>query len=133
MAKPRIAREGEVLTGQFQGKKASDDEERFLTRAQRYGKVWFKFVLGQRYMPGWLELDALVRTSVGWRTFEIDDMTFIHKGIRERSEAVIKDKRRLDMLADLGVMPYKQRIEHVDAAKLQNPEQSDRTVRSLFR
>ena len=126
--------EREVLTGEFQGQKASDDEERFLTRFQRYCQtLYFRFILGVKYMPGWLELDFLaVMRDNRIRAGEIDDLTFVHKGQREKSEAKIKDIKRMQYLSELGIVPYKG-IEHIDAARLQTPEQSDRTVREFAR
>jgi len=129
-----VTKEPEVLTGEFQGQKASDDEERFMRRFQRYCRtLYFRFILGAKYLPGWLELDALaLMLDNRIRAIEIDDMTFIHKGQREKADAQVKDIKRMEYLAELGVYPYKG-IEHIDAARLQTPEQSDRTVREFAR
>jgi len=132
VAKPRIARDQEDLTGFVQGKPASDDEERFMRvvlGSKAVDGAYFRFILGARGMPGWLELDCLAKTRFGHRAFEVDDMTFVHKGQREREETQIKDIRRKNMLADLGIMVRE--IEHVDAKHLQSMSQARETVRRL--
>jgi hypothetical protein len=127
-----IAAEPEILSGQFQGKTASDDEERFLLAVSKQPNVqslWFRFTLGAKYMPGWLELDALVKTFHEYKAFEIDDMTFVHRGEREMNESKVKDLKRIEMLAKLGVAVRE--IRHVDAALLTSKEQAVITVRNL--
>ena len=130
---PALARDVELLTGIVQGQQAAADEERFANAVYSLGmELIFRLTLGPpKGYPGWLELDALVNTSFGYRAFEIDDMTFVHRGEQERSEALLKDLKRLEYLRYMGLQIPE--IEHVDAARLQNAQDAYLTVRELLR
>lgn len=132
--KPRTAREGEeVLSGYVDGMPAKRDEEFFMQEARKLKTVLnssFRMTLGApRHMPGWLELDALIETHSGYRAFEIDDMSFIHQGLRESAETVVKDRRRLDGLNKIGINVMK--IEHLDAADLETRADAKKLLQEI--
>lgn len=134
--KPRVSEEPqEQLTGQVQGRSAKAGEERFyrsLLRSEVVIGLVFRKVLGAPVgLPGQLELDFLVLTYFGPRAFEIDDMTFIHRGAGEKAEAAVKDDRRVQILRSQGYNVEK--IEHVDAAQLDTDEHARATVARLLR
>lgn len=132
--KPKTASEGEeVLSGYVDGIPAKRDEEFFMSEARKQQSVRhseFRMTLGApRHLPGWLELDALIETYNGYRAFEIDDMSFVHLGMREASETKLKDLRRKDGLAKMGIRVRE--IEHIDAAKLETREDTKKVIREL--
>jgi hypothetical protein len=110
---------------------ASDLEERFNKAVSKHPSVRgveFRLSLGApRGLPGWLELDYLLDTVSGYRAFEVDDITFIHKGERERQEGLIKDQRRLFTLKSWGLGVRE--IEHVTNEKLGTQEEANRWAR----
>lgn len=126
--KPDFADTPEQLVGEIAGMPASDLEERFYNMLNRSSAVWqkyFRMTLGApRGLPGWLELDFLVETTYGWRAFEIDDVSFIHKGESERQEGLEKDLRRLDSLKKKGIDVRE--IEHVTNEELGTQEDANR-------
>jgi len=133
--KPTFANEPEQLSGQVNGIDAAQDEERYaraLDRNKAVRRYWFRInPTGiPKGMPGWLELDFLVETGFEYRAFELDDMEFVHRGQRKGAEMVIKDLKRREGLALMGIVVKE--IEHIDAAKLQNQDDADRTVRNLL-
>jgi len=132
--RPKLAVEQEEeLTGYFGKYKATRGEEFFMTEVSRRPNtrgVAFRVTLGApRGEPGWLELDGLVQTITGFRAFEIDDLTFVHKGAREQAEAVLKDHRRIAGLEKIGVRVHK--IEHVNDADLKDRRMTRRTLEKL--
>lgn len=134
-SKPRVDNGNfeEALSGYVDGYPAKRDEEFFMTEARKLGSVRsseFRKTLGApRYMPGWLELDALIETYNGYRAFEIDDMSFVHLGQREAAETVVKDGRRKEGLRKIGISINK--VEHIDAAKLTTREEARNVLREL--
>ena len=132
--KPQIAKDGEeILSGFVDGMPAKRDEEFFMQEIRRLpgvGKTEFRATLGAaRFMPGWLELDALVETQRGYRAFEIDDMSFVHLGQRESNETKIKDHRRIDGLKKKGINVRV--IEHLDAADLETRAEAKKLIRKI--
>ena len=126
--KPKFANEPEQLSGQVDGMPASDLEERFIKAARKHPSVKqaiFRLTLGApKGMPGWLELDVLMDTTLGYRAIEIDDMSFIHKGEGERQEALLKDMRRLESLKHYGI--NLSQVEHVPHTKLETQADANR-------
>lgn len=132
--KPKVASEGEeILSGYVDGYPAARGEEFFMSEARKSKNVLdseFRMTLGApRHMPGWLELDALIGTLAGYRAFEIDDMSFVHLGQRESAETVVKDHRRIEGLRKIGVSVRK--IEHLDAADLDNRQDTKKVIEEL--
>lgn len=132
--RPKIAKEGEeILSGYVDGIPAKRDEEFFMQEVRKLPNVRsteFRMTLGApRHMPGWLELDALVETYSGYRAFEIDDMSFVHLGMREAAETRLKDIRRKEGLAKYGINIIK--VEHIDAKKLDNRKITKETIQEL--
>ncbi len=133
--KPKVAKVGEeVLSGFVDGIPAARGEEFFVQEVRKLPTHLgseFRMTLGApRNMPGWLEMDVLVRTISGYRAFEIDDMSFVHLGQRESAETKIKDRRRLNGLQTLGVNPLRG-IEHIDAADLDDRMLAKKTIDKL--
>jgi len=134
-SKPRVAKLGEeVLSGFVDGIPATKGEELFLREARRHPNhksSQFRMTLGApRNMPGWLEMDALIETTNGYRAFEIDGMTFVHLGQRESAETKVKDLRRMKGLLKYGITP-RYGIEHIDAADLDNRELTKKKIEDL--
>lgn len=131
--KPRIAAEAEQLSGQVKGIDAAQGEERFARALNGVVNNYYFRINPTGVptgMPGWLELDFLVQTrNFAWRAFEIDGMEFVHRGARKAAEALVKDLRRREGLAGMGIVV--QEIEHVDEGKLQTLDDAKRTVREL--
>lgn len=126
----------EQLDGFVQGKKATDDEERFAKALDKIGSVQgyeFRMALGApRGMPGWRELDYLVQTPGGWRAFEIDDTSFVHRGESARNADQTRDLQRIQALERQGIH-LARGIEHVDAVMwLDTQAKADARVRELF-
>jgi hypothetical protein len=133
--KPTFAKEAEQLTGTVNGIAAVQGEERFaraLRKDSKARRFYFRVnpTTVPRGFPGWLELDFLVETNFGWRAFEIDGMDFVHRGIRKAAEMVVKDLKRREGLAKMGISVRD--IEHVDEASLQTQEAADKTVKNLL-
>lgn len=132
--KPQVAKEDEeILSGFVDGIPAKRDEEFFMQELRKRPSVQeseFRKALGApKGLPGWLELDALVRTYNGFRAFEIDDMSFIHAGAREAAETKVKDGRRLAGLRMKGISV--RQIEHLDAKDLETRADAKRLLRKL--
>lgn len=126
----------EALDGFVQGKSATADEERFaraLERNNRAQSYEFRLAVGApKGMPGWRELDFLVYTYSGWRAFEIDDTSFVHKGESARTTDRLRDISRIQALSVQGINLLAG-IEHVDAnVFLNNQADADRKVRDLL-
>lgn len=133
--KPVVAVEPETpLTGTVQGKQARKDEERFYNALMKEKQVTgakFRMILGAPTgLPGQLELDFLVSTFSGFRAFELDDMTFVHRGAAKDAEMRIKDARRVDLLTAKGYAV--RQVEHVDAALLDTQAHAEATVKRLL-
>lgn len=132
--KPKFANEPEQLSGSVNGIPASDLEERFHVAAKQSGKVrqeFFQLTLGgAKGEPGWLSLDYLYETNYGWQAFEIDDVSFIHKGEGEIQEAKLKDIRRVEGLLQMGINLTPDRegrlISHVTNENLSTQEDANR-------
>ena len=132
--RPQVARVGEeVLSGYIDGFPAARGEEFLVTelrKSRNVRNVSFRMAVGApRNLPGWLELDVLVETFNGYRAFEVDDMSFVHRGGREEAESKVKDLRRLTGLQKMG---YNVRvIEHIDDDKLQDRQLTRKTLEDL--
>ena len=132
--RPQIAKVGEeVLSGYIDGFPAARGEEFFVTelrKSRNVRNVSFRMAVGApRNLPVWLELDVLVETFNGYRAFEVDDMSFVHRGGREEAESKVKDMRRI---AGLQTMGYNVRtIEHIDDDKLQDRQLTRNTLEEL--
>ena len=130
-SKPEFADTPERLTGSIKGMPAAKGEERFANALRGYE---FRFRINPtgipRGMPGWLELDFLINTPFGYRAIEIDDMEFVHRGVRKSAEMVLKDNRRKKGLAGMGIDVRE--IEHIDTALLETQEDANTVVRNLL-
>lgn len=131
-----VAKPDEGLTGMVQGKTAAQDEERFARALDRNSQVMgyeFRLAVGApKGMPGWRELDFLVETYSGYRAFEIDDTSFVHKGESARATDRLHDISRVQALQNMGA-EVAHGVEHVDAvAHLQNQNDANRKVRELI-
>ena len=105
--KGKFAADPEQLAGSVNGQPASDLEERAHKAAKQSGKIrneYFQVTIGgAKGEPGWLSLDYLWETNFGWQAWEVDDISFIHKGEGERQEALQKDIRRVEGLQQMGI------------------------------
>lgn len=134
-SKPKVAKVGEeILSGFVDGIPAARGEEFFMQEIRKlpnHRGSQFRMSLGApRNMPGWLEMDALIETVMGFRAFEIDDMSFVHLGQRESAETKVKDLRRMNGLLKYGITPHRG-IEHIDAADLDNRELAKKKIAEL--
>lgn len=134
MTKPVLGGSGEQLTGYVLGKKAQEDEERFYRGCMKTGKVLSyhpQWLIGQQGAPGFRTLDALVRTILEWRAFEIDGAAFVHRGDRKKQEDKLADLQRIDGLRRIGIQ-VRLGIEHVPDTYLKTQPQADAKARSLL-
>ena len=126
-SKPNIvAEEPEQLAGSVDGDQASDIEERFARALKKRKKDFiFRMALGDRYQPGWKELDFLVIDG-GYFPIEIDETGFIHQG--KQTEDAIKDAFIMDYLKDYSPQP----VRRIPGERLNTQELADYTAKELF-
>ena len=129
LRKIRIDKEPEFLSGQIDGRKASEPEERLANASRRYASFSFEFAVnGFRGQPGYKEIDFLFQRSGAILAVEVDEMSFIHRGELQGQDP--DDLIRLEGLRKLGINVPE--IIHIDAAKLATREDADRVARELF-
>jgi len=118
----------ETFTGELQGMKASDIEERF-ARALNKRNIGYEFrvaYIAGRNLPGEVELDFAV--SQGSQIFPVQiDGEFAHKSASQKSEDAMKDailNQRLEGMA--------RPVIRIPGAELETQEMTDRKVKELF-
>lgn len=132
LARPVAAGSGEGLTGQVQGKQASDIEERFARGLSKNSQVLsFEFrtlYFSPAGVGGGAELDFLVRAGINWGVQT--DGAFSHKSAEQRAHDVLQDARLSDYLLGAGIID--QPIVRVPGDRLQTQADADATVKGMF-
>ena len=103
----------------------SNDTLRVRIRVKKNETMRITALLGDRYQPGWKELDFLVIDG-GYFPIEIDETGFIHQG--KQTEDAIKDAFIMDYLKDYSPQP----VRRIPGERLNTQELADYTAKELF-
>lgn len=120
--------DAEILTGQVQGKKASDIEERFAKSLYKR-KMGFEFQVSffaGLNMPGEVRLDILI-VDTFIQPINLDG-SFAHKTAAQKEKDIFNDARLDSHLAGTGALP----TIRIDGELLQTQIDSDRQLREVW-
>jgi hypothetical protein len=132
LGKPVAIKNDETLSGQINGQKASDIEERFaraLSKDKRVDGVQFRFpVISPRSMPGMLEIDFVVTSAGLVYAFQVDG-EISHKGIGKKMDDARKDVLINTFMRKYNAFP----VKRISGDLLSTQEQADQIIRELIR
>lgn len=123
----------EQLTGQVQGKKASDLEERFVNVLNEHpgvDQIRFRTVYdagASRTSFGSIELDVLFRCNGQWYAVQIDEEYF-HSSAEARARDRQRDDRLFEILKGYGV----QHINRVESVYLDTVDLTRATIEEII-
>lgn len=125
------ADEPERMSGEVQGKEASEPEEQLSRALERAGMSYvFRYVFGApKYAPGWKEIDFIVMSDLVY-LIEVDT-PFTHRGKAQKDilhDALALNDRNIKRLGSI----YPQVIHVMGNEDLIDRETSDQWVRSRF-
>jgi len=122
--------EEEAFTGQVQGKKASDIEERFARGLQRDSRVEsFRFRMVKGALPGTfgsVELDFYIRAGA-WYPVQLDG-DWIHKSASARAQDRMQDEKLWQALSYDNPQP----ISRVRGTLVLTPEAVTRVINQIL-
>lgn len=121
----------ETLTGQVQGQRASDIEERFaIALMKKKLRFFFQYMIYTVVtVPGNENMvDFLVEYNGIWKAFEIDG-EIGHKTASQKGDDVVRDALVNEALMKIGVGP----LTRIPWTKLEDQEAANRTLEEVLR